>query len=192
MESVDTVLRVRQAIRTDVPAIEELIARSARALSEGYYSAAQVESLLRFVFGTDTQLIDDGTYFLAERGGQIVAAGGWSRRRTLFGGDQMKDREDPLLDPRSEPARIRAFFVHPGAARQGLGRRLFEECRSAAAAGGFRILTLVATLPGEPLYRALGFTVVERFHLRLPDQVEVPVARMSRNLTPSCLRGEGV
>lgn len=178
-------LQFRLAKRTDVPAIGELIARSARALSDGYYTATQVESLLRFVFGPDTQLIDDGTYFVLERGGQLVGAGGWSRRRTLFGGDQMKERQDPLLDPRSEPARIRAFFVHPAAARQGLGRRLFDECRRAAAAAGFRTLTLVATLPGEPLYQALGFIVTERFQLRLPDEVEIPVARMIRSITPS-------
>ena len=176
-------LRVRPATRADVPQVESLIARSARALSDGYYTSAQVESLLRFVFGTDTQLIDDGTYFVAERDGQLVGAGGWSRRRTLFGGDQMKRREDPLLDPRSEPARIRAFFVDPAVARQGVGRRLFDECRAAAAAAGFRALTLVATLPGEPLYQALGFTVTERFQLRLPDQEEVPVARMGREVT---------
>ncbi len=176
-------LRVRRATRADVPQVESLIARSARALSDGYYTSAQVESLLRFVFGTDTQLIDDGTYFVAERDEQLVGAGGWSRRRTLFGGDQMKGREDPLLDPRSEPARIRAFFVDPAVARQGVGRRLFDECRAAAAAAGFRALTLVATLPGEPLYQALGFTVTERFQLGLPDQVEVPVARMSREVT---------
>lgn len=145
MGLVENVLRVRPATRADVPAIEELIARSARALSDGYYTATQVESLLRFVFGPDTQLVDDGTYFVVQRGGQLVAAGGWSRRRTLLGGDRMKEREDPILDPRSEPARIRAFFVHPSAARQGLGRRLFDECRSAAAAAGFRPLTLVAT-----------------------------------------------
>ena len=94
----------------------------------------------------------------------------------------MKEREDPLLDPRSEPARIRAFFVHPAVARQGLGRRLFDECRWAAAAAGFHTLTLVATLPGEPLYQALGFTVTERFQLRLPGEVDVPVARMSRGV----------
>jgi len=179
----NAVLPVRPATRADVPTIAQLIAQSARALSDGYYTAVQVESLLRFVFGTDTQLIDDGTYYVVARGRHIVAAGGWSRRRTLFGGDQMKEREDPLLDPGSEPARIRAFFVHPAAARQGLGRRLFDVCRTAAAAAGFRTLTLVATLPGEPLYHALGFTVTERFQLRLPDQVMVPVARMSRNVT---------
>ena len=178
----NAVLRVRQATRADVAAIEELIARSARVLSDGYYTATQVESLLRFVFGTDTQLIDDGTYFVVERGGHIVAAGGWSRRRTLFGGDQMKGREDPLLDPRLEPARIRAFFVDSRAARQGLGRRLFDECQAAAGAAGFRTLTLVATLPGEPLYQALGFTVTERFQLRLPDGLEIPVARMTRDV----------
>jgi GNAT superfamily N-acetyltransferase len=154
----NALLRVRPATRADVSAIEELIARSARALSDGFYTAPQVESLLRFVFGTDTQLIDDGTYLLAER-------------------------EDPLLDPGSEPARIRAFFVDPAAARQGVGRRLFDECRCAAAAAGFRTLTLVATLPGEPLYQALGFTVTERFQLRLPDGLEIPVARMSRHVT---------
>jgi predicted N-acetyltransferase YhbS len=175
--------RIRSATRGDIPAIEELIARSARILSDGYYTATQVESLLRFVFGADTQLVDDGTYFVAERDGQLVGAGGWSRRRTLFGGDQMKEREDPLLDPSSEPARIRAFFVDPAAARQGVGRRLFDECRGAAAAAGFRTLTLVATLPGEPLYQALGFRVTERFQLRLPDGVEIPVARMSRHVT---------
>ena len=131
----------------------------------------------------DTQLIEDGTYFVAERDGQLVGAGGWSRRRTLFGGDQMKEREDPLLDPSSEPARIRALFVDPAAARQGMGRRLFDECRGAAAAAGFRTLTLVATLPGEPLYQALGFRVTERFQLRLPDGAEIPVARMSRHVT---------
>lgn len=175
-------LRVRPAARADVPAIEALIARSARALSDGYYKPAQVESLLRFVFGTDTRLIDDGTYFVAERGAHLVGAGGWSRRRTLFGGDRMKDREGPPLDPHAEPARIRAFFVDPGMARQGVGRRLFEECRSAAAAAGFSSLTLVATLPGEPLYQALGFKVTDRFELNLPDGIDVPVARMGRRV----------
>ncbi|MEA2723857.1 MAG: hypothetical protein QOH59_1628 [Gemmatimonadales bacterium] len=178
----NVLLRVRSATRADVSTIEELIARSARALSDGFYTPTQVESLLRFVFGTDTQLIDDGTYLVAERDGRLVGAGGWSRRRTLFGGDQMKERVDPLLDPRVEPARIRAFFVDPAAARQGVGRRLFDECRAAAAASGFRTLTLVATLPGEPLYQALGFMVTERFQLRLSDGVEIPVARMSRDV----------
>jgi GNAT superfamily N-acetyltransferase len=173
---------LRLARLEDLPAIEALIARSARELSAGYYTPAQVAALLRYVFGADTQLIRDGTYFVCEAdGGVLVAAGGWSRRSTLFGADRMKATEDPLLDPATEAARIRAFFVDPGWARRGLGRRLFDECRSAARSAGFRTLALVATLPGEPLYRALGFELTERFALRLPDGTEVPVAHMSRH-----------
>lgn len=171
---------LRPATRADLPAIEALIDVSARALSAGFYSPAQIESLLRFVFGADTRLVDDGTYFVIERSAGLIAAGGWSRRRTLYGGDRMKSGDDPVLDPAREPARIRAFFVHPSCARQGLGRRLFDECRRAAAAAGFRSLALVATLPGEPLYRALGFEVTERRELALPDGAVVPVAHMTR------------
>lgn len=175
-------LRVRPATRADLRAIERLIEQSARDLSDGYYTPEQVESLLKHVFGADTQLIDDGTYLIIERAEELVAVGGWSRRRTLFGGDQMKQESDPQLDPLREPARIRAFFVHPAWARQGLGRRLFSECCAAAEAAGFRALALVATLPGEPLYRALGFEVTERFDLQLGDGVQVPVAHMTRAL----------
>ena len=174
-------IALRLARLEDLAAIEALIARSARELSAGYYTPAQVAALLRYVFGADTQLIRDGTYFVCESvGGALVAAGGWSRRGTLFGADRMKASEDPLLDPATDAARIRAFFVDPDWARQGLGRRLFAECQSAARAAGFRTLALVATLPGEPLYRALGFELTERFALRLPDGVEVPVAHMAR------------
>jgi|RhiMetdeSRZDD1v2_1073273.scaffolds.fasta_scaffold1397578_1 GNAT superfamily N-acetyltransferase len=174
-------LPLRAACTHDLPAIEALIARSARELSVGFYTEAQVASLLRHVFGADTQLIRDGTYYVVEAASDgLVAAGGWSRRRTLYGGDRMKQGDDPSLDPGREPARIRAFFVHPDWARRGLGRRLYDRCESAALAAGFRQLALVATLPGEPLYRALGFELDERFTLTLPDGIEVPVARMSR------------
>ena len=174
-------IALRLARLEDLPAIEALIARSAQELSAGYYTTAQVAALLRYVFGADTQLIRDGTYFVCEaEGGVLVAVGGWSRRGTLFGADRMKASEDPLLDPATEAARIRAFFVDPGWARQGLGRRLFAECQAAARSAGFRTLALVATRPGEPLYRALGFELTERFALRLPDGTEVPVAHMSR------------
>jgi GNAT superfamily N-acetyltransferase len=140
-----------------------------------------VAALLRYVFGADSQLVRDGTFYVCEAdGGALVGAGGWSRRATLYGGDRMKAAEDPPLDPATDPARIRAFFVDPGWARQGLGRRLFAECLAAARTAGFRTLALVATLPGEPLYRALGFVLDERFALRLPDGTEVPVARMTR------------
>ena len=173
--------RLRLARLEDVPAIEALIARSAQELSAGYYTPAQVAALLHYVFGVDTQLIHDGTYFVCETdGGALMAAGGWSRRRTLFGADRMKTTEDPLLNPNTDAARIRAFFVDPGWARRGLGRRLFAECHVAAHSAGFRTLALVATLPGEPLYRALGFEPTERVELRLPDGTEVPVVHMSR------------
>jgi N-acetylglutamate synthase-like GNAT family acetyltransferase len=175
------VIALRQARLEDLPAIEALIARSAQELSAGYYTPAQVAALLRYVFGADTQLIRDGTYFVCEAdGGALVAAGGWSRRATLYGADRVKASEDPLLDPATEAARIRAFFVDPGWARRGLGRRLFAECETAARSAGFRTLALVATMPGEPLYRALGFELTERFALRMPDGTEVPVAHMSR------------
>jgi GNAT superfamily N-acetyltransferase len=128
-------IALRLARLEDLGAIEALIARSAQELSAGYYTPAQVAALLRYVFGADTQLIRDGTYFVCESdGGALVAAGGWSRRGTLFGADRMKASEDPLLDPATDAARIRAFFVDPDWARQGLGRRLFAECQSGARA----------------------------------------------------------
>jgi GNAT superfamily N-acetyltransferase len=173
---------IRVARPADVPVLQELIVRSARELSVGYYTTAQTEAAVRYVFGVDSQLIADETYFLVEESAAVVACGGWSRRRTLFGGDQAKPAVDPLLDPAIEPARIRAFFVDPRHARRGLGRRLIDECMRAARAAGFRSLELVATLPGEPLYVAAGFTVTERFELTLPGDVRVPVARMHRGL----------
>ncbi|HUR95687.1 MAG TPA: GNAT family N-acetyltransferase [Gemmatimonadales bacterium] len=183
-------MRLRPATLGDLAAIEALIQRSARGLSAGFYTDAQVNALLRHVFGADTQLIRDGTYFLAEsEDGGLVAVGGWSRRRTLYGGDRMKDAEDPPLDPTSEPARIRAFFVDPRWARHGLGRRLFSECLTAAHAAGFGSLALVATLPGEPLYRALGFEPGERITLRLPGDIDVPVLRMHRSIDAGTLSG---
>ncbi len=175
---------VRRAQPSDVPLLQELIARSARGLSVGYYTPEQTDAAVRYVFGVDSQLIADGSYFVVELDGVIVACGGWSARRTLFGGDQAKSGTDPLLDPAIEPARIRAFFVDPPMARHGLGRRLIDECVRAAGAAGFRSLELVATLPGEPLYAAAGFTVAERFELALPGDVHVPVARMRRDLRP--------
>lgn len=173
---------LRLAAFGDIPAISALIDASVRGLSDGYYDSAQVAASLRHLFGVDTQLIRDGTYFVVEEDGAIVASGGWSARRTLYGGDQFKAETDPPLDPATEAARIRAFFVHPAFARRGLGRALFSRCASAAFAAGFRRLELVATLPGEPLYRALGFTAVEPVVARLPDGVDIPCTRMTREL----------
>jgi GNAT superfamily N-acetyltransferase len=176
--------RVRLATAADIPELCQLIEQSVRALSVGYYTEAQIDSALRHVFGPDTQLIADQTYYIieAETGG-LIAAGGWSRRRTLYGGDQMKEATDSLLDPATDAARIRAFFVHPAWARRGLGRQLFECCAADAARAGFRALELMATLPGEPLYLALGFVPVERSVVALPDGEVLPVVRMVRPLS---------
>ncbi|HET7457038.1 MAG TPA: GNAT family N-acetyltransferase [Gemmatimonadaceae bacterium] len=175
-------MQIRVATMADVPALQALIARSVRALSAGFYTPAQVDAALASVFGVDSQLVADGTYYVIDGTSGPAAAGGWSGRRTLYGGDQMKTAEDPRLDPRTEPARIRAFFVDPEWSRRGLARRLYGECERAALAAGFRRFELMATMPGEPLYAALGFTVVERVTLTLAGGVEVPFARMARDI----------
>src|SRR5258705_434676 len=180
MHSAADPFHLRQARRDDVATIERLIERSVRQLGAPWYSADQLASALRFMFGVDTQLIDDGTYYVAQDAERVVASGGWSGRRTLFGGDQWKHGADAPLDPATEPARIRAFFVDPGSARRGLGRLLFDRCLAEARAARFQRLELMATLPGEPLYRALGFAADERVELTLPDGVQVPLVRMSR------------
>jgi len=173
---------VRAARLDDIPAMEALIARSGIALSEGFYTREQAAAVTEHVFGVDTQLVADQTYFLIEQDGKLVACGGWSKRSTLFGADRAKQGPDPLLDPATEAARIRAFFVDPSAARQGLGRLLLRHCTDAAAAGGFRVLELAATMPGVPLYLACGFEVVEPFEITLPGPIQVPLARMRRQL----------
>jgi GNAT superfamily N-acetyltransferase len=170
----------RVATIADIPALQALIARSVRGLSAAYYTSVQIEAALAAVFGVDTQLIADGTYYVIDSATGAAAAGGWSYRRTLYGGDQMKDATDPQLDAATEPARIRAFFVHPDWARRGLARELYAECARAARAAGFRSFELMATLPGEPLYSALGFSALERTIVPLGDGVELPLVRMAR------------
>ncbi len=173
-------LHIRHATSEDVAALEGLIEASVRALSQGYYTPLQIESSLRYVFGVDTQLVADGTYFVVEAGGRFAGCGGWSRRKNLYGGDKVKTEEDNLLDPKTEPSRIRAFFVHPDFARRGIGRLLLETCEEAARQAGFTSLELAATLPGEPLYAACGFHVIERLEAELPNGVKVPIARMGK------------
>lgn len=170
----------RVATAADTGRIATLIRESARGLSEGFYTAAQVESAIRFIFGVDSQLIADGTYYVIEIGDRMAAAGGWSGRRSLFGGDQTEKDDDGRLDPRTEPARIRAFFVHPDFARRGLARRLYEACERAARSAGFTRFELMGTLPGVPLYTALGFTSDEPFDIPMPDGTTLPCIRMSR------------
>lgn len=172
--------RVRLATEADLPALRALIPASVRALSRGFYSEAQIESALRFVFGPDTQLIADGTYFAVEVGARLAGCGGWSRRRTLYGGDQHKDTEDPLLDPARDAARIRAFFVHPEQARRGIGRALLERCEAEARAAGFTALELMATLPGARLYRAAGYVGAERVTHRLAGGVDIDFVPMRK------------
>jgi GNAT superfamily N-acetyltransferase len=163
--------------------LKELIPFSARALSEGFYSPAQTESAIRHVFGPDSRLIADGTYFVAESDGDLVGCGGWSRRRTLYGGDQTKTaEEEPLLDPATEAARIRAFFVHPAFARRGIGSGILRACMDAARAAGFRRMELAATLPGVPLYEAFGFQARERLEVPMPDGPGLPIIRMERGI----------
>lgn len=175
---------LRLARLDDIERINALIAESAAALSRGYYTPAQVAALVAHLFGADTQLLRDGTYYLIERADAPVACGGWSRRRTLFGGDQAKAKEDPLLDPRRDAARIRAFFVQPAAARQGHGRALLLRGEADAHAAGFRRAELMSTLPGVPFYAALGYEAHERVQHPLPGGQMAAFVRMSRELLP--------
>ena len=148
---------IRKANLDDVSNIEELIALSARELSTGDYTSEQIEGALLGAFGVDTTLINDGTYFVAEVNGLLVGCGGWSKRKTLFGGDRYSTRDSGVLDPKTDPAKVRAFFVHPQWARKGIARAILARCESEALANGFSSLVLMATLPGVRLYSACGF-----------------------------------
>ncbi len=175
-------ISIRVATMEDIPALHELIPQSARGLSQGYYTPQQIESAIKYIFGVDTQLIADETYYIAEAEGQVVGCGGWSKRKTLYGGDQMKAEQDPLLDPKEDAGRIRAFFIHPDWARKGIGRRIIEACEEAAKADGFTRMELGATLPGEPLYAAMGYEVTDRFDISMGDGTTLPCAHMNKQL----------
>jgi GNAT superfamily N-acetyltransferase len=172
----------RLAQEHDVPALERLIPLSVRALQAAYYSPAQMEAALGPVFGVDRQLIHDGTYFVVEHAGEIVGCGGWSKRRSLFGGDHGRVDPDIELDPQCDPARIRAFFVHPAQARQGIGRCMLAACERAITEASFRTIDLVATLAGEPLYAAFGYAAVERYEVPLPNGLSLAVVGMTKRL----------
>jgi len=181
-------LEIRLATIEDVPAITELIGESVRALGAGYYSPKQIASALSHVFGVDTQLILDETYFVAEVENQIVGSGGWSKRKTLFGGDQLKfgggqskqGQIDSLLDSATEAARIRAFYVHPHWSRRGVGSRILTVCENAARAAGVSRIELVATLPGEPLYSSRGYEKAEAIQIDTADGESLPAFRMTK------------
>lgn len=175
-------LVLRTAEATDIASMNALIHRSGIALSVGFYTPEQARAVTRYVFGVDTQLVRDGTYFVIEEDARLLACGGWGKRRTMFGSDQIERAPDPLLDPTAEAARLRAFFVDPEMARRGLAGALIERCFEAARSAGFHALELAATLPGEPFYSAHGFTTVGSFELTLPGPVVVPFKRMRRAL----------
>jgi GNAT superfamily N-acetyltransferase len=148
---------LRKAVPADIPLLKALIARSARDLSVDDYRPSQVEGALRGAFGVDSQLLADETYFVAEEDGELVGCGGWSFRSTLFGGDAHQARDASLLDPKTQAAKIRAFFVDPSKARRGIGSLLLDRCESEARAHGFSRVELMATLPGVKLYAARGY-----------------------------------
>src|SRR5579862_1105745 len=174
-------VHLRTALTADIPRLREVIEASVRGLQEDDYTPAQIEGALQSVYGVDTQLIADGTYFAVEapEDGEIIACGGWSKRKTLYGGDQYAGREDSLLDPPRDAAKIRAFFVHPRWARRGLGSLILEACESAAIAGGFTRLEMGATLSGVPFYRAKGYLELENQAVPLSNGETLPIVRMA-------------
>jgi GNAT superfamily N-acetyltransferase len=189
---------IRLAEARDITALRELIAASVRGLQTRDYSPEQLEGALGTVYGVDTQLISDGTYFVAEamessssaesHGAGTAAAilagcGGWSKRKTLFGGDQFAGREDSLLDPAKDAAKIRAFFVHPTWARRGVGGKILEACEAAAVAAGFRRLEMGATLTGVPFYRVKGYVEIEAVEAPLGNGLTLPIVRMGKSVS---------
>jgi len=173
---------LRLATLDDVPALEVLIPLSVRKLQAATYRTSQIEAALGTVLGVDSQLIRDGTYYVAQVDGIIAGCGGWSRRKTLFGSHHSPVKDDSFLDPATEPARIRAFFVHPDWARQGIGRAILAACEGAAAGVGFRTLELASTLAGIPLYTACGYKSLETIQVPLRDGQTLPVVRMRKDL----------
>jgi len=173
-------LKLRPATRDDAARIAILIDASVRGLQLGDYSQAQIDASLGTVFGVDRRLIEDGTYFVAELEGELAGCGGWSFRRTMFGGDAIAGKDDGLVDPATDPARIRAFFVSPRHARKGIGRRILAACEAAAAEGGFKSFELIATLTGEKLYAQFGYEVMERMEAELSGGLSLPMTRMRK------------
>ena len=156
---------------------------SSLSLFPHFYDARQTASAAVYIGQLDSTLIEDGTYFVHEVGDEIVACGGWSRRDKLYTGSGAADGDARLLDPATEPARVRAMFVRDDWTRRGLGRAILESCDRAARAEGFTMLSLMATLPGEPLYRAYGFRELERTLLLMPDGVTIEGVAMERAVT---------
>ena len=175
----------RLAVAEDVRALTVLMDAAITELQRAFLDNAQIASS-RAIMGIDTQLIDDGTYFVVESDGDIAGCGGWSRRATLYGGNQTPGRDRNLLDPRVDPARVRAMYTNPAHARRGVGRLILSLCEAAAASEGFTRLELMSTLSGEPLYAAYGFRPLERL-ADATGGAPVPIVRMEKPINPSLL-----
>lgn len=170
----------RLARREDFDTLKPLMDIAITENLKTFLTEDQIQSS-RAIMGLDTQLIDDGTYFIIEIDGELAGCGGWSRRATMYGGDQTPGRSAALLDPEKDPARIRAMYTHPSHTRKGVGRYIISLCETAAKAEGFKKMELVATLSGEPLYKACGYAAYENL---VDDRggTGVPLLRMRKSL----------
>ena len=184
-------IQIRKAVAADIPTLHTLIDASVRALQAEDYSPEQIEGALKTVFGVDSQLIADETYFIAEakqetksEGVKVIAVGcgGWSKRKTLFGGDQWTARKDSLLDPRTDAAKIRSFFIHPEWPRRGIGSAILEACEAAAKSAGFTRAEMGATLTGVKLFQVRGYVPLESIEIPLENGATLPVVRMAKQL----------
>ncbi|MFZ0819888.1 MAG: GNAT family N-acetyltransferase [Candidatus Acidiferrales bacterium] len=182
-------IRIRKAVDGDIPALHTLIEASVRGLMAAPHTPAQIEGALGTLLGLDTQLIADGTYFVADVSSErkddrqlIVACGGWSKRKTLYGSDHREGRENALLVPPQDAAKIRAFFVHPDWTRRGIGTQILEACESAARDAGFTRFEMGATLTGVPLYEVRGYVTVERIEVPLHNGASLPIVRMVKQI----------
>jgi len=171
----------RVAEEADIPVLRDLMELAIDQLQSDVLTPEQVTAS-HAVMGIDTQLISDRTYFIVERDGELAGCGGWSMRETLFGGDHSAGRNARMLDPLSEPARIRAMYTHPDHVRQGVGRLILDLCEQAAADAGFGKVEMMATLAGEKLYSACGYQPIEQVNAGPIDGVIVPMIRMGKNL----------
>jgi len=171
----------RLAVADDMPALQQLMTAAIRELLPQFLPPEKVQASFA-VMGVDSQLIADGTYFILEQDGVMAGCGGWSRRATLFGHNTTAGRDSRLLDPASEPARVRAMYTAPAFVRLGVGRQILALCESAARAEGFTRVELGATKGGEPLYRACGYTEIECLDVPTPGGVTVPITRMGKTL----------
>jgi GNAT superfamily N-acetyltransferase len=178
----EIMIKIRVANINEVESLNGLISISARELSQDLYSKQEIEGAIQYVFGVDTELVSDMTYFIIEKNGEIAGCGGWSKRKTLFGGNQFSKREeDVYLDPSKDAAKIRAFFIHPKFARQGLGSMLLKHCEQEASKNGFTQFEMMATLPGVKLYSTLAYKAVSDEVVILPNNIPLRFVRMIKS-----------